>query len=68
VVLRAGDPYGTNPYEGHWDDAMPIEAVGELMVIDVKDHASTALVTRSLKELVIGDRIEMRPSAGSGGN
>jgi hypothetical protein len=68
VVLRSGDPYGQNPHRGHWDDSLPIEAVGELMVIDVKDHASTALVTRSLKELMIGDRVEMRPAAGSGGN
>jgi hypothetical protein len=35
----------------------------------VKDHASTALVTRSLVELYVGDRIELRPdAAGSGGN
>jgi hypothetical protein len=67
VVLRSGDPYATNPYKGHWDDSLPIEAVGELLVIDVKEHASTALVTRSLKELLIGDRVEMRANAGSGG-
>jgi hypothetical protein len=68
VVLRSGDQYGTDPHRGSWDDSLPIEAVGELLVIDVKDHASTALVVRSLKELVIGDRLEMRPEAGSGGN
>jgi hypothetical protein len=68
VVLRSGDPYGTNPHKGHWDDALPIEAVGELLVVDVKEHASTALVTKSIKELMIGDRVEMRPAAGSGGN
>jgi hypothetical protein len=68
VVLRSGDPYGTNPHKGHWDDSLPIEAVGELLVVDVKEHASTALVTKSLKELMIGDRVEMRPAAGSGGN
>ena len=32
-----------------WDASFPIEAVGELLVIDVKEHASTALVTRSLE-------------------
>ena len=36
--------------------------------IDAKDDACTALVTRSLHELRIGDRVEMRPAAGSGGN
>lgn len=68
AVLRSGDPYGLDPHRGHWDESLPIEAVGELMVIDVKDNASTALVTRSLRELMIGDRVEMRPAAGSGGN
>jgi hypothetical protein len=68
TVLRSGDQYGTNPYQGTWDESLPIEAVGELLIIDVKEHASTALVTKSLKELVIGDRIEMRPEAGAGGN
>ena len=31
-----------------------------LLVVDVKDHASAALVTRSLSELGPGDRVEMR--------
>jgi hypothetical protein len=34
----------------------------------VKEKASAALVTRSLRELLVGDRVEMRPDAGSGGN
>jgi hypothetical protein len=68
TVLRSGDPYGLNPYRGTWDESLPIEAIGELLVIDVKEHASTALVTKSLKELLLGDRVEMRPAAGSGGN
>jgi hypothetical protein len=68
TVLRSGDQYAQDPHRPTWDERLPIEAVGELMVVDVKEHASTALVTKSLKELVIGDRIEMRPDAGSAGH
>ena len=68
-VVRAGDPFGAPMTEAPWDDSLPKEVVGDLLVIDVKDHASTALITRSLVELYVGDRIEMRPdAAGSGGN
>ncbi|HSM92695.1 MAG TPA: LysM peptidoglycan-binding domain-containing protein [Anaeromyxobacteraceae bacterium] len=68
-VVRAGDPYGGPLDHAKWDGHFPQEDVGDLLVIDVKDHASTALVTRSLVELYVGDRIEMRPdAAGSGGN
>jgi hypothetical protein len=68
-VVRAGDPFGAPMTEAPWDDSLPKEDVGDLLIIDVKDHASTALITRSLVELYIGDRIEMRPeAAGSGGN
>lgn len=72
TVVRSGDLYARDPYKAPWDDRLPKEDVGHLLVIDVKDRASAALVTRSLKELVIGDRVEMRAEAalegGSGGN
>ena len=68
TVLRSGDQYGKNPYRATWDPSLPIEAVGNLLVIDVKEKASAALVTKSMKELVVGDRVEMRPDAGAGGN
>jgi hypothetical protein len=68
-VVRSGDLYDRDPYVAPWDPDLPPEDVGDLLVIDVKERASTALVTRSLKELVIGDRVEMRPaSTGSAGN
>jgi hypothetical protein len=67
-VVRAGDPFGGPMTTSEWDDGLPKEDVGDLLVIDAKDHASTALVTRSLVELYVGDRIEMRPEgAGAGG-
>jgi hypothetical protein len=63
-VVRAGDPYGGPMARADWDDSLPKEDVGDLLVIDVKDHASTALVTKSIVELYVGDRIEMRPEGG----
>jgi hypothetical protein len=68
TVLRSGEQYGKDVRKATWDDALPIEAVGQLLVVDVKEHASTALVTKSIKELLLGDRVEMRPEQGSGGN
>ena len=68
TVVRSGDLYDRNPYVAPWDERLPKEDVGHLLVIDVKEKASAALVTRSLEELVIGDRVEMRSEAGSGGN
>jgi hypothetical protein len=68
TVVRAGDPYGQDSRTAGWDARLPKEDVGQLLVIDVKERASAALVMRSLKELVIGDRVELRSEAGSGGN
>lgn len=68
-VVRSGNPYGGPMASAEWDDNLPKEVIGDLLVIDVKDHGSTALVTRSLVELYVGDRIEMSPdAAGSGGD
>jgi hypothetical protein len=67
TVVRSGDLYDRDPYAAPWDDRLPTEDVGNLLVIDVKERASAALVTRSLKELVIGDRVEMRAEGGAGG-
>jgi hypothetical protein len=69
TVVRSGDLYDRDPYAAPWDSDLPREDVANLLIIDVKERASAALVTRSLTELVIGDRIEMRSDAvGSGGN
>jgi hypothetical protein len=72
TVVRSGDLYGTDPYLPSWDEQLPKEDVASLLVIDVRERASAALVTKSLRELVIGDRVEMRQEggagAGSGGN
>jgi len=39
---------------------LPVEDVGSCMAIDVKDTATMCLLTRSLREIVYGDRVEMR--------
>ncbi len=67
-VIRAGDPYGKPPKAPMYDERLPKEDVGDLLVIDARERASAALVIRSLHELAVGDRVEMRPSAGAGGN
>jgi nucleoid-associated protein YgaU len=67
-VVRSGDLSGRRPNEVPYDPTLPTETVGDLLVIDAREHASAALVTRSMSELLIGDRVEMRSAVGSGGN
>jgi hypothetical protein len=62
TVMRAGDPRGSKTTIPAWDKTLPIEEVGTLLVVDVKEHASAALITRSLSELAPGDRVEMKHS------
>ncbi|WP_242395346.1 LysM peptidoglycan-binding domain-containing protein [Anaeromyxobacter oryzisoli] len=69
-VVRSGDLSREQPNAVPYDPSLPTETVGDLLVIDAREHASAALVTRSLGELYIGDRVEMRSAggAGAGGN
>jgi hypothetical protein len=76
-VIRSGDPYGLPLTKEQLsppnDPRMPAEVLGELMIIDVKESTSTALVMKSRRELLIGDLVTMRveggapPVSGSGG-
>lgn len=54
VVVRAGDPY-TGEVRGMAD-----EDIGRVLAVDVGDKGSTCVVLNSLREVVPGDRIEMR--------
>ena len=45
---------------------VPDENVGLLLVVDSKEHLSTAIVVKSIRELQAGDDVEMRTS-GAGG-
>jgi hypothetical protein len=54
TVLHRGD-LGTDETDG-----LPLEDVGAVMVIDVRENVSTAVVLRSLNEMRIGDKVELR--------
>lgn len=45
------------------DKKWPEEAIATCMVIDVKDRASVCLMTRSIREVVEGDRVVMKVDA-----
>lgn len=62
VVVRQQDPI-----EGHFmdpsnrqDQRFPVEDIAVCMAVDVKERASTCLMQRSIREVVFGDRVEMR--------
>ncbi|RJO72606.1 MAG: LysM peptidoglycan-binding domain-containing protein [Myxococcales bacterium] len=56
-VIRRGDPTGWD--DGFDTDDMPYEKIGELIVLSAGSNTSTALVTRSLLDLRIGDEVVM---------
>jgi hypothetical protein len=60
-VIRRGDGYRAllQKWEIH-DPNAPKEVVGEIMVVDVRDNASVAWISRSNKELKVGEITEMR--------
>jgi hypothetical protein len=70
TVVRSGDPYGGAVDQAQRDPSLPIEDVGSLLVVDAQQTSSAALVVRSLRELFVGDKVEMRAAAqaGSGSN
>jgi len=51
-------------------DQLPIEPVAQLMIFYVRDHSSAAMVLRSIREVNVGDPVEMRaePAEGAGGD
>ena len=60
-VIRQGDGYRATleAWEKH-DPTMPKEVVAEILVVDVRDNASVAWISRSSKELKVGEITEMR--------
>jgi len=82
VVVRKGDGLSAGPLDsGGVSSAYmageagmraknvktPDENVGLLLVVDVKDRLSVAMVVKSVRELKSGDIVEMHPQQGSGG-
>jgi hypothetical protein len=54
-VIRKGDPL----YKSGND--LPNENVATIVIFDVKENASAGLIIRSVRELVIGDKVVMKP-------
>lgn len=61
TVIRQTDPQASilDPNEDE-DRSLPIEDIATCMAVTVKEHVSTCILVRSLKEVVPGDRVEMR--------
>jgi len=74
LVIETGDGLQRLQLMGELDkrDKEVQEVVATLVVFNVSDHSSAAMVVKSLRELSLGDRVEMyrpRPSsAGAGGD
>ena len=66
-VVRRGDARGTTTsyFEGigQNDQRFPARAIGEVMVVETGKKVATALVTLSLQEFGVGDRVLMRKTA-----
>ena len=57
AVARRGD--GLVKLSAERDAQMPLEPVGELMIISTQAHTASALITRSTLELRRGDQVLM---------
>ena len=62
-VVRAGDPLYEPIDRPLNTPGLPREVIGHVVVFDAQERASTAYVKRSISELLVGDHVEMRPSA-----
>jgi hypothetical protein len=65
TVVRSGDLRLQSPNTPLNDPSLPKEDVGDLLVIDARENTSAALVTKSIVELFVGDRVEMRAAEGA---
>lgn len=59
-VIRAGDGLDDDGYTPYYDEELPRENIGSLVVVDVQESTAAAVVVRSIREIRIGDRVEMR--------
>lgn len=58
-VLRATDGLEDDGYTPRFDEELPVESIGEVVVVDARERTSVALVVRSLRELRRGDRVQV---------
>lgn len=63
TVIRQVDPLqsgvGVDP-SANQDLSLPVEEVGRCMAVDVREAVTTCLLVRAFREVVVGDRVEMR--------
>ena len=61
-IARRGDGYESARVSGKQIDnnRFPREVMGEVILVEVRKNTSTAVVTRSIKEVAVGDRLEAR--------
>jgi len=63
TVIRQADPIlsdvGVDP-SANQDLSLPVEEVGRCMAVDVREAVTTCLLLRSYREVVVGDRVELR--------
>jgi len=62
-VIRQSDPItsgvGVDP-SANQDHSLPVEEVGRCMAVDVRETVTTCLLVRAFREVVVGDRVELR--------
>lgn len=64
-VVRQSDLGGSFLKPEVADERMPIEDVAQCMAVDVKEKSTVCLVIRSIREIVPGDRVQMRRAGSS---
>ena len=64
TVVRQADPLdqGVDPALNQ-DTRLPVEEVGRCIATEVKEHASTCMLLRTVREIVSGDRIVLRAAS-----
>jgi LysM repeat protein len=67
TVVRSGDPLHEPTTTPLNTPGLPREVIGNVVVFDSQDRASSAYVRRSLVELLVGDHVEMRPEPAAAG-
>jgi hypothetical protein len=65
TVVETGDGLGFLKLTGELDKQDPVvrENIATLVVFNVNEHSSEAMVVKSLREINLGDRVEMRKAS-----
>lgn len=65
MVVRSGDPLYEPIYTPINTPGLPREVIGDVVVFDSQERASSAFVRRSIFDILVGDHVEMRPEPGA---